>query len=41
MVFGKNAHVSGAFLRIVALIVVVVTMLITEEAVVRLYRTLN
>jgi hypothetical protein len=40
MAFGKSVSFSGAFHGIVALIVVVITMLIAEEAVVRLVRKL-
>lgn len=39
--FGKNVHFTGAFHGIVPLIIVVVVMLVAEEAVVRLYRRLN
>jgi hypothetical protein len=38
--FGNSVHFSGAFHGIVALIVVVIAMLIAEEAIVRLYRRL-
>jgi hypothetical protein len=40
-VFGDNVRFEGAFHGIVALIVVVVTMLIAEEAMVRFFRRLN
>lgn len=39
--FGKNVHFSGALHGIVPLIIVVVVMLVAEEAIVRLYRRLN
>ena len=39
--FGDSLRLTGAFHGLVALIVIVVTMLIAEEAVVRLYRKLN
>lgn len=39
--FGDRVRFEGAFHGIVALIVVVVTMLIAEEAIVRFYRRLN
>ena len=39
-VFGNNVRFHGAFHGLVTLIVVVVTMLIAEEAIVRLYRKL-
>ena len=39
--FGKNVHFSGAWHGIVPLVVVVVVMLVAEEAIVRLYRRLN
>jgi hypothetical protein len=41
MAFGDRVSFSGAFHGIVALIVVVVTMLVAEELVVRLYRRLS
>lgn len=41
LVFGTKVRFEGAFHGIVTLIVVVVTMLIAEEAIVRLYRRLN
>ncbi|MDR7036082.1 hypothetical protein J2X36_000818 [Methylobacterium sp. BE186] len=40
-VFGDNVRFQGAFHGIVTLIAVVVTMLVAEEAIVRLYRKLN
>ena len=40
-VFGNSVRFEGAFHGIVTLIVVVVTMLVAEEAIVRLYRKLN
>jgi len=39
--FGEDVKFYGAFHGIVALIVVVVVMLIAEEAIVRLYRKLG
>ena len=39
--FGKNVHFTGAFHGIVPLVIVVVVMLIAEEAVVRVYRKLS
>ena len=39
--FGKNVHFTGAFHGIVPLILVVVVMLVAEEAIVRLYRRLS
>ncbi|MGW9820214.1 hypothetical protein ACUXK4_002783 [Methylorubrum extorquens] len=41
LVFGNNVRFEGAFHGMVTLIVVVVTMLIAEEAIVRFYRKLN
>ena len=38
--FGKNVHFDGVFHGIVTLIVVVLTMLVAEELVVRFYRKL-
>ena len=40
-VFGKDVRFEGAFHGIVALIIVVVTMLIVEELIVRFYRKLG
>lgn len=39
--FGDSLRLTGAFHGLIALIVIVVTMLIAEEAVVRLYRKLG
>jgi hypothetical protein len=39
--FGDRVRFEGAFHGLVTLIVIVVTMLIAEEAIVRLYRKLN
>ncbi|WP_147027827.1 hypothetical protein [Methylobacterium oxalidis] len=39
--FGDKVRFEGAFHGIVALVIVVVTMLIAEEAIVRFYRKLN
>jgi hypothetical protein len=39
--FGKNVHFTGALHGIVPLIIVVVAMLLVEEAVVRFYRRLS
>jgi hypothetical protein len=39
--FGDNVKFTGVFHGIVTLIVVVMTMLLAEEAIVRLYRKLN
>jgi hypothetical protein len=39
--FGKDVRFEGAFHGIVALIIVVVTMLIVEELIVRFYRKLG
>jgi hypothetical protein len=41
VVFGTSVRFEGAFHGMVTLIVVVVTMLVAEEAIVRLYRKLN
>jgi hypothetical protein len=41
MAFGDSVRFSGPLHGLVALIVVIVTMLIAEEAIVRLYRRLN
>jgi hypothetical protein len=38
--FGNSVRFEGAFHGLVTLIVVIVTMLIAEEAIVRLYRKL-
>ena len=40
LTFGHNVHFSGVFHGIVWLIIVVVTMVVVEELVVRLYRRL-
>lgn len=40
LVFGDKVHFGGPFHGVVALIVLVVTMLVAEEAIVRLYRRL-
>jgi hypothetical protein len=39
--FGKNVHFTGRFHGIIPLIIVVVVMLIAEEAIVRVYRRLS
>lgn len=41
MAFGDEVRFSGAFHGIVALIVVIIAMLVAEEAIVRLYRRLG
>lgn len=41
LVFGDRVRFEGAFHGMLTLIIVVVTMLIAEEAIVRLYRKLN
>jgi hypothetical protein len=41
MAFGDNVRFSGPLHGIIPLIVVVVTMLVAEEAIVRLYRRLS